>query len=208
MPNPADGATGERVVAVARELFGRQGYKATTIAQIEAAAGLSPGAGGIYRHFAGKQALLQHVLTEQVQTGPDLSAFFRDVAGGADLRARMLAVARASLLRLDHERDLNRLLLRDLADFPELLAMVRDSELRRVHAALAHWLQENGSAGAFDSSAVATVLMGAISHYWIMKDVFGGQHPFQSDEDAFLEVLADMATSALSPRGAETASRA
>ena len=40
-----------------------------------------------------------------------------------------MLVARAGLARLQQERDLNRLLLRDLAAFPELLALVRDREL-------------------------------------------------------------------------------
>ncbi|HEY3008994.1 MAG TPA: helix-turn-helix domain-containing protein, partial [Micromonosporaceae bacterium] len=50
-------STKDTIVAAAMELFGRQGYHATTVAQIEAAAGLSAGAGGLYRHFPSKRAL-------------------------------------------------------------------------------------------------------------------------------------------------------
>jgi hypothetical protein len=32
-------------------LFGEQGYAATTVVEIEAAAGLSPGSGSLDRHF-------------------------------------------------------------------------------------------------------------------------------------------------------------
>jgi AcrR family transcriptional regulator len=52
-------------------LFAEVGYDAATIAQIEAAAGLSPGSGALYRHFASKQDIL--------------------VAGVADIRARIEA---------------------------------------------------------------------------------------------------------------------
>ena len=197
MPKQTDGATRERVLLVSRDLFGRQGYKATTITQIEKAAGLSPGSGGLYRHFPSKKSLLEASLQQQVESGPDMAAFMSLPADADDPRSQLLMIARAGLRRLEHERDLNRLLLRDLRDFPELLAMVRDIELRRVHAGLAGWLRANAGPGSLDPSVVATVLMGAVSHYWIMRDVFGGTHPFATDEDAFLSVVADMAASTL-----------
>ena len=199
MPKQADGATRARVLEVARELFGRQGYKATTITQIEQAAGLSPGSGGLYRHFPSKKALLEASLKQQVESGPDLSAFMTAPSDPVDVRSQLLAIARAGLRRLEHESDLNRLLLRDLRDFPELLAMVRDTELRRVHGGLSGWLRANGAPHSLDPSAVATILMGAVSHYWIMSDVFGGEHPFYADEDTFLSVVAEMAASTLQP---------
>ena len=51
-----------QIVTAAMDLFGRQGYHATTVAQIEAAAGLSAGAGGLYRHFKSKRALLEEAV--------------------------------------------------------------------------------------------------------------------------------------------------
>lgn len=41
-------STKERLVTEAMRLFGEQGYKATSVAQIEKAAGLTPGSGGLY----------------------------------------------------------------------------------------------------------------------------------------------------------------
>jgi AcrR family transcriptional regulator len=200
LPKRGDGATRARVLDVAGELFGRQGYQATTIAQLEKAAGLSPGSGGLYRHFPSKRALLEASLKRQVDSGPDLASFLSVPADPDDVRSQLLAVARAGLRRLRHERDLNRLLLRDLRDFPDLLAMVRDTELRRVHEGLARWLSASGGPGSLDPSTVATILMGAVSHYWILSDVFGGAHPFDTDEEAFLGVVADMAAATLTAR--------
>ena len=119
--------TRDVVVAAAMDLFGRQGYRATTIAQIESAAGLSPGAGGLYRHYRSKRALLEEGLRRQAAQGRGLAAFLDDPAGLAalPLRDRLAAVARAGLRRLEEERDVNRLLVRDLAAFPDLLAQVR-----------------------------------------------------------------------------------
>jgi AcrR family transcriptional regulator len=188
-----------RLLAAAQDLFGRQGYKATTVAEIEAAAGLTPGAGGMYRHFPSKRALLEAGLEQQLTSGPALADLLGSTAQLGDLRAQLLAIARAGLARLDHERNLNRLLLRDLSDFPDLLAGIRDRELRRTHAALTHWLTANRNGGQHDPAAVAAVLMSAISHYWILTDVFSGEHPFYPDRESFVSVLADVALRALQP---------
>lgn len=182
------------------DLFGRQGFKATTVADIEKAAGLSPGAGGLYRHFASKRAVLEAGLREQVNAGVGLREML--AAGtsrpaGADAREQLMLVARAGLARLQQERDLNRLLLRDLAAFPELLALVRDRELRTVHAGLLAWLETQPGHEGVDLAAVAAVLMGAVSHYWVMADVFSGEHPLAISEARYLEVLVDMTTGLL-----------
>jgi AcrR family transcriptional regulator len=169
------------------DLFGRQGYHATTIAQIEAAAGLSAGAGGLYRHFKSKRALLEEGLARQAAAGRTL---LDDLAHTSALspRDRFLAVARAGLARLEEERDVNRLLLRDLAAFPDLLDFVRENELRRVHLAVTAFLHRE-LPEAEDPEALAAVVMAAVSHYWIMADVFGGDHPHGVDTERFLRAL-------------------
>jgi AcrR family transcriptional regulator len=180
------------------DLFGRHGFASTTVAQIEAAAGLSAGSGGLYRHFPSKRALLEAGLRRQADTGRGLLAFLDNPVALAAMppRDQFLAVARAGLRRLDEERDVNRLLLRDLAAFPDLLEQVRQQELRRVFDALAKWLAD-GAVGPSDTDwpAVAAVLMAAVSHYWILTDVFTGSHPHGVSEDRFLTVLAGMTAS-------------
>jgi AcrR family transcriptional regulator len=182
------------VLDAAMDLFGRQGYRATTIAQIEQAAGLAPGAGGLYRHFPSKRALLEAGLRRQFDAGQELAQLLDPASVPAgDPVAALVAVARAGLRRLEQERDLNRVLVRDLADFPDLLAEVRDRELRRVHGALAAWLRASPTTADADIEALAAVLMGAVSHFWIMRDVFGGEHPLGVAEDRYLAALAALA---------------
>jgi len=192
----AEPHTRDAVVAAAMDLFGRQGYRATTIAQIESAAGLSPGAGGLYRHFRSKRALLEEGLRRQAEQGRGLAAFLDDPAGLAALpvRERLVAVARAGLRRLEEERDVNRLLVRDLAAFPDLLAQVREQELAAVVGSVAAWLraQPEEPVGAPDWDALASVVASAVSHYWVLRDVYDGQHPHRIDEDRFLGTLADL----------------
>ncbi|MGN6472689.1 MAG: TetR family transcriptional regulator [Mycobacteriales bacterium] len=56
--------TRDTLVSAARELFGRQGYAATSIEEIVERAGVTKGA--LYHHFADKEALFRAVF-EQVQ---------------------------------------------------------------------------------------------------------------------------------------------
>jgi AcrR family transcriptional regulator len=182
------------------ELFGRQGYRATTIAQIEAAVGLSAGAGGLYRHFPSKLALLEEGLRRQAEAGRPLIAYLDDPRL-AELppRERFLAVARAGLRRLGEERDVNRLLLRDLAAFPDLLERVRAQELKRVHDAVTEFLRREIPEYA-DHEALAAVLLAAVSHYWIFNDIFDGRHPHEVDAERFLGAVTDLV---MNTRGAD-----
>ena len=90
-------STKDVIVGRAMELFGRQGYHATTIAQIEAAAGLSAGSGGLYRHFKSKRQVLEEALRRQAEQGRPLLAYLEDPSAfeGMPRRERFLAVARA-----------------------------------------------------------------------------------------------------------------
>ncbi|MGC5165554.1 TetR/AcrR family transcriptional regulator [Luteimicrobium sp. DT211] len=200
---PEAGATSSRnrgtrgtVVAAAMDLFGRQGYRATTIAQIEASAGLSPGAGGLYRHFPSKRALLEEGLRRQAEQGRGLAAFLEDplALAALPLRDRLVAVARAGLRRLEEERDVNRLVVRDLVAFPDLLDRVREQELAAVVQTLAGWLraQPEEPVGTPDWDALASVVASAVSHYWVLRDVYDGEHPHAIDAERFLGTLADL----------------
>jgi AcrR family transcriptional regulator len=192
--------TRQRIIDAAMRLFGEQGYAATTIAQIEAAAGLSPGSGSLYRHFPSKQALLAHGVRQQIAVGEELLSFIADPARFASLTLseRLAVVARAGLRRLDQERDLNRLLVRDLARFPDLLAEMAQEEIQPVYRAVATWLAEQvGPRGPQrDWPALAAVLVNATSHYWLLGDVFG-EHPARIDEDRYVATLAELATALL-----------
>ncbi|MFG2985667.1 TetR/AcrR family transcriptional regulator [Streptomyces sp. NPDC048258] len=183
-----------RVVAEAMRLFGEQGYAKTTIAEIERAAGLSPGSGALYRHFRSKEELLAEGVRSKVAENAGLLALLGDMQAVAalPLRERLATLARAGLRRLDEERDLNRIVVRDLAAFPALLEEVREGEMRRIHAAVAQWLRMQAGAGERDWDALAVVLVGAVSHFWLLRDVFDS-HPSGLDEDRLVAAFVDLA---------------
>lgn len=175
-------------------LFGQLGYRATTVAMIERAAGLSAGSGGLYKHFPSKQAVLEAGVRPRIERADALSAL-GDGGAPPDPRAALRAIAAAGLDRLDTERDLNRILVRDLEHFPDLLELFRRAELERLHAGLGRALAALGS--GTDPDALALVLISAVSHYWLIADVFGGVHPVAVDRDAYLDALADVALAAI-----------
>jgi AcrR family transcriptional regulator len=184
--------TRDRIVREAMRLFGERGFHATTVADIESAAGLARGAGGLYRHFRSKRALLEEGIRRQIDAGQGLLGLMGDREALADvsLDDQLRAVARAGLRRLHQERDLNRILLRDLRDFPDLLAEVERDEMRRVSGVVAEWLTTRvGQAqDGVDWQAIGAVLIGATSQFWILTDVFG-HHPDGVSEDRYVEAL-------------------
>ncbi|MGW5355294.1 TetR/AcrR family transcriptional regulator [Streptomyces sp. NPDC004031] len=192
--------TRSRVVAEAMRLFGEQGYARTTVAEIEKAAGLSPGSGSLYRHFRSKEELLAEGVRAKVAENAGLLAMIGNPGAMAalPLRERLAGLARAGLRRLEQERDLNRMIVRDLAAFPALLDEVREGEMRRIHAAVAQWLRMQAGpgdaegAGARDWDALAVVLVGSVSHFWLLRDVFGA-HPSGLDEDRWVAAFVDLA---------------
>ncbi|GAB3042741.1 hypothetical protein GCM10027052_26110 [Parafrigoribacterium mesophilum] len=175
-------------------LFGEQGYSATTVAQIESAAGLRAGSGGLYRHFGSKRDVLEQGLRAQLASKQELMHFVESPAqhGELSLRDRMMAMARAGLARLQAERDLNRILLRDLRFFPELAQLVRADEIEGIQKALAAWLRRQvDPAPDLDWDALAAVLMNGVSHFWVLRDSLGA-HPSGLDESRYLDTLVDL----------------
>jgi AcrR family transcriptional regulator len=87
-------------------LFSEQGYQETSVAQIEAAAGLAPGSGALYHHFKSKEALLEAGIDRQLDRRNamhDIRALF---AGLGDLRSELTMLGRYVLAVLDEEAQL------------------------------------------------------------------------------------------------------
>lgn len=195
--------TRDRIVREAMRLFAEHGYAGTSVAKIETASGLSGGSGGLYKHFASKRDVLVEGVTRLLQAGGELHTLLdspplRDESPGTSPAAVFRQIAKAGLDRLEQERDFNRVLLRDLAQFPDLLAQARDDEIARNHRRLTAWLQSRAGASGVDHpdrdwSAFAAVLIGATSHYWLLRDIFGGTHPTGVSEEAYLAALSELA---------------
>jgi len=106
-------STRDRIVDEAMHLFSEHGYAATSIAKIEAAAGLSPGAGGLYHHFKSKQDVLAAGIERQLARLDALRDIQHVLTPLGDLKAELTLTARYILAELDSESELLRILASD-----------------------------------------------------------------------------------------------
>jgi AcrR family transcriptional regulator len=133
--------TRERLVTEAMRLFGEQGYQATSVAQIEAAAGLAPGSGALYHHFKSKEALLEAGIDRQLdrrRAMRDIRALF---AGLGDLRSELTMLGRYVLAVLDEETELLQIAARTPSDRSARLNIAYAALFDTLYAELADWVK-------------------------------------------------------------------
>ncbi len=167
--------TRDRIVDEAMRLFGGQGYKATTIVQIEAAAGLTPGAGGLYHHFSSKEAVLRAGIERQLSR---LEAL-RDIRGVLtpldDLHAELSLTARYVLTELDNEAELLRILASEARNRPQLLTEAIEQLVGSTFAGFAGWLtdQTDPPLSLERANAIAAIGLGALFSSRLLDHVLG-----------------------------------
>lgn len=88
-------------------LFAEKGYERTSIADIQAAAGLNPGSGALYKHFPSKEAVLRAGIERFVAEARGAEALIAAMPGRAE--DAMLLLARAALDMLAADRDMLRI---------------------------------------------------------------------------------------------------
>ena len=101
------------------------------------------------------------------------------VAPDSGIVDRLMVLCRIGLQRLDHDRDVTRILLRDNTAPQDALEVARRDEHLVVLSVLSRGLAElaGPDRGDEDWDAVAVVLQSSLAHYWLVRDLFGGEHP-------------------------------
>jgi AcrR family transcriptional regulator len=189
--------TRERIVDEAMLLFSQHGYAATSIAKIEAAAGLTPGAGGIYHHFASKEAVLAAGIERQLARLGALRDI-RNVLGSlGDVRAELTLTARYVLAELDSESELLRILASDVRSRPQLLTSAVDELVSSTFTGFAAWIGERAERAipAQEASAIAAVGLGSLLSSRLLRDVLG--IPAQVDDEKLVDTWVAMMSAAL-----------
>jgi len=157
-------------------LFSERGYAATSIATIEAAAGLSPGAGGLYHHFDSKQALLTAGVERQLARLEALRDIRRVLVGLGDLKAELTLIARYVLAELDREAELMRILAAQARSHPELLSGAVDQLVSSTFDGFASWVGDSsGEPDGDRAAAIAALGLGSLLCNRILRDVFGAE---------------------------------
>ena len=158
--------------------FSEKGYAATTLVDIEVAAGLKPRCGGTYRHFKSKQAILEAVVELLLDDGeavttPDWSSFEQAAADGLAL--------------LDRNDDTRRLLFKDLDEFPDLKHRVGEQLIERSYGRVASSARR--ARPDSDSEAIAAVMVAALSGFRLHGSLLG-HSPLEVSDDRFIAIWA------------------
>jgi AcrR family transcriptional regulator len=188
----ADQPTRARILAAAVNLFAERGFSGTSIAEVEAAAGLSPRSGALYKHFPSKLALLEAALEERMA---EIDAFKAqvDLAPLGDLRAELTLAARWGLAELRRERDLVRIVMREGDRVPELPRRFREAIVEPGLDLATRIVERDAArsgASVADPRAVAEVMCASLVGYSLQGTLFGERF-VDVDEERFVAAWVD-----------------
>ena len=187
-----EASTKERLVSEAMRLFSQQGYRATSITQIEKAAGLVPGCGALYNHFKSKEALLAAGIDRQLdrrRAMHDISALF---AGQGDLRTELTLLCRYLMSVLDRESEFLQVAARTSADESPRLKDAYAALIDGLYGELADWIK--GCAPTLDDSEakrIATVGINALLGKRATRIVFDSPQ-IDTPDDQYVADWTDM----------------
>lgn len=182
--------TRERLVGAATRLFAEKGFEATSVGEIEAAIGLVPRRGTLYKHFESKADLLDAVVDARVAEADaflavakaiddeDLSAIPR-----TELAELAREFGRGFLTQLDNHRELTRIVEHDGERFPDLQVRIRTEVIAPGYRAMTNTLQRIAPRGT-DAAAHAALLLASLTGLRRTAWTFGAKTYALSDERA------------------------
>jgi AcrR family transcriptional regulator len=190
--------TKERIVEEAMRLFGENGYRGASVAQIEAAAGLRPGSGGLYHHFSSKEEVLAAGVRRHLERLDALRDIRRVLTGLGDLRAELTVTARYFLAELDSQSQLLRILVTETRSRPKLLTAAAEQLIASTFHSFAEWLRQAAGPELSEERAVtvATLALGSLLASRLLRNVVGVEGLAMEDETT-VRTWVDMVLSML-----------
>jgi AcrR family transcriptional regulator len=179
--------TRERIIDQAMHLFSQHGYAATSVAKIESAAGLTPGAGGLYHHFDSKEAVLAAGIERQLARLDALREIRGVLTPLGDVKAELILIARYILTELDSESELLRILASEARNRPQMLTAAVDQLVHSTFEGFATWIAERSESSIpnADARAIAAVGLGSLLSSRLLRDVLG--IPAQVDDETLVD---------------------
>jgi AcrR family transcriptional regulator len=181
----------DRVFEAAVVLFAERGYRETTVGDIEAAAGLTPRAGGFYRHFKSKEDVLEQAI---VAMSRELISELRlgDVITLKSPRAELLVIARALIEHAAQYRPLRRILQRDPQLSVGVMRAAKEANESLASQDLLPWVRnvlKRSGRSPRQARALTLIIFGPVIAY-----IFGldrATPPLGLTEAGFLDVWAE-----------------
>lgn len=183
--------TRERLFLEAIRLFGERGYHETSVGDIEGAAGLTRRAGGFYRHFPSKEAIVVEAV-ERIAEEMIAEVRLDEVVKLKSARAELLVIARAISRHAEKYRALRLLVQREGHKLPALRKIAANSNKRLASLDLVPWVEDMAkrSGRVVESPReMALAIFGAVSAQIYALD--RGERSFGADPEIFLETWAN-----------------
>lgn len=136
----APASTRERLLTEAMRLFSDKGFEATSVSQIEAAAGLAAGSGALYRHFKSKDDLLVAGIDRQLDRRAAMADIRALFAGLGDLHSELTVLGRYLLTVIDQESELLQIAARTPAGLSERLDTAYAALVDSLTEELSGWI--------------------------------------------------------------------
>ena len=186
-------------------MFAEQGFRETTVGDIEAAAGLQPPWGALYRQFRSKEALLEAAVQQHLASVESGIAAMAGTDDGPDIAAAAVPLGRWFLAELDAERRLFRILEQDGDRLPALRDVVRERVIDAGHRRVAELIGQRTQRmrPRPDAEALAVLVIGPLANHRRCEWTFGGAPLGVNDERllrAWATSLAQLVGQARTPR--------
>jgi AcrR family transcriptional regulator len=173
----------------AYELFLEQGYAATSMRQIAERAGLA--LGGIYNHFASKDAIFSELILDRHPYRQVLPIMLNTPADDPETFVR--AAARAMVDELGRQPDFIKLMLIELVEFngrnmPKIIERI----LPDLMPLIQHFSQQKGLLRDIPPFIFFRAFLGLFFSYYITELLIGDTPPIISQENAldhFVEIF-------------------
>jgi AcrR family transcriptional regulator len=170
-----DDETRQIIYEAARQEFAASGYAATSTETVARRAGVSTKT--LYRLIPNKAALFEGMVSDRLDRF--LSDFSLQVAEDADIETGLNAALMAYAdLALDQDVvALQRMILREAGQFPDLAATFYGNGIARTAAALSNWLRIQVRRGLLDLDDVdeaAGILIGMVASAPQRAAIYGG----------------------------------
>lgn len=163
-------------------LFADRGFKGTSVSEIEAAAGLRPGSGGLYHHFGSKDAVLAAGVARHLARLDALRQIRVVFRGIGDLEVALALTARYYLAELDSQTELLRVLASEARRRPDLLTDAVEHLVASTFSSFAEWLAEESGRPVEELQPLARLALGALLSTRLTVDVLGCPLPSGDDE--------------------------
>jgi len=180
----------QQVLAVATELFARQGFQGTTTKQIAERAKVNEAI--LFRHFSSKKDLYWAVIEEKCRMMAGRQSAVERLEASGDDRTGFTALALDMLERYAADTTLMRLLLFSGLEAHELSERFFETYIAGYYEMLAKHIRQRIKAGELrdvDPLLAARSFLGMVNHYVMVQELFGGKRYQKYDNQRVAETL-------------------